>query len=119
MGRLVEAQAVIWCWGLALALVFLVSSCGLAHASEIDVDKLATAIRKAENSKKYPYGIKSIKCSGEIECRKICVNSIKNSRKRWIASGMKEDFIVFMGKRYSPPDINPNWVRLVKHFYNK
>jgi len=29
MGRLANAYALIWCWGLALALVFVVSSCGL------------------------------------------------------------------------------------------
>lgn len=40
MGKLSSAYAVVWCWGLALALLFLVSSCGLAHAKNIP-DELA------------------------------------------------------------------------------
>ena len=80
------------------------------------VDQYVSAIGKAENSKKFPYGIKSIKCSGEAECRQICHNSVVNANKRWIKAGKPDDFVIFMGRRYSPPDINPNWVRLVKYF---
>lgn len=117
MGRLAESTILVWCIALA-AMLILVSSCGVVHASEIDIDRLANAIYKTENSKKYPYGIKSIKCNGAIECRRICINSIRNNLKRWKDAGYPEDFIIFMGRRYSPPDINPNWVRLVKYFYN-
>ena len=83
------------------------------------VNQYVSAIGKAENSKKFPYGIKSIKCSGEAECRQICHNSVVNANKRWIKAGKPEDFVIFMGRRYSPPDINPNWVRLVKYFLDK
>ena len=83
--------------------------------------QIVNAIYKAEGEikTKFPYGIKSIKCSGEIECRKICFNSVRNGRARWEKAGKPVDLITFIGKRYSPPDINPNWVRLVKYFLNK
>lgn len=83
--------------------------------------QIASAIYLAEGGAKtrFPYGIKSIKCDTKEECRQICLNSIKNAKKRWIKAGKPEDFIVFMGRRYSPPNINPNWVRLVKFFLSK
>ena len=96
--------------------------CASAYASTYDIpnEKIADAIYKAENSVKYPYGIKSIDTHSNPDyARKICLNSIKNAKKRYLASGSREDFIVFMGKRFSPPSINPNWVRLVTYFLNK
>jgi len=102
---------------------FVFSVLGVAHADTLingyTVDQYVDAIGKTENSKKFPYGIKSIKCHGESECRQICRNSVVNANKRWIKAGKPEDFVTFMGRRYSPPDINPNWVRLVKHFLKK
>lgn len=103
-------------WGM-LFLAF----CGKVKADwdEFSNEAIVTAIGKTENSKKFPYGIKSIKCIGEIECRKICLNSVRNGRARWEKAGKPDDLIVSIGRRYSPPDINPNWVRLVKYFLNK
>ena len=88
--------------------------------AEINVERLANAIKHAENSQACPYGIRSINTHrNEAYARKICINSIKNNYKRWVKQGRREDFITFMGRRYSPPSINPNWVRLVKYFYKK
>ncbi len=105
---------------VGVILICSLSSCSTtpARASEIYSDEaIATAIYRAENSKKYPYGIKSINTHSNKEyARKICLNSIRNAKKRWIKAGMPEDFISYMGRRFSPPEINPNWVRLVKHF---
>jgi len=83
-------------------------------------DEIVEAIGKAENSEKFPYGVKSIDTHGDKErARKICLNSVRNGRSRWIAAGKPDDLIVFIGRRYSPPDVNPNWVRLVKYFLQK
>ena len=105
---------------LGVAVICLFSQCSMtpARAEELPSnERIAQAIYHAENSKKYPYGIKSINTYGNKEyARKICLNSIRNAKKRWIKAGMPEDFLVYMGRRFSPPDINPNWVRLVKHF---
>ena len=83
-------------------------------------DEIVAAIYRTENSVKYPYGIKSINTHGDKEkARKICLNSVRNGRKRWIRAGRPDDLIIHIGRRYSPPAINPNWVRLVKHFLTK
>src|SRR3990167_7108119 len=48
-------------------------------------EQIVNAIYKAEGGKKtrFPYGIKSVKCEGEKECRKICLNTVKNNRVRY------------------------------------
>ena len=104
-----------------IATILLIIFCqSLGHTAEVDVIRLCNAIGRAENSVKYPYGIKSINTHGDkVYAKKICINSIKNAHKRWIKAGMPEDFIVFMGRRFSPPASNPNWVRLVTYFYNQ
>jgi hypothetical protein len=105
--------------GIVLPLFF-----STAYA-EINVEKLADAIYKAENSSKYPYGIKSINTYGNKDyARKICINTIKNNLKRFKKQTRYSDFIEFLGSRYCPVTIkseyrlNKNWVRNVRHFYN-
>lgn len=94
-----------------------------AHPQDYSDTQIANAIYKTENSTKYPYGIRSIDTNGnEAYARKLCLNSIRNARKRWIEAGKPEDFITHMGKRYCPPTAHPknvNWVRLVKYFLQK
>ena len=90
-------------------------------------DEIVEAIGKAENSVKYPYGIKSINTNGNKEyARKICLNSVKNGRARWEKAGKPDDLIIFIGRRYCPigaPDdprnLNSNWVRNVKRILSK
>lgn len=102
-------------------LIFLATKVFALGVDDVNIEKLASSIYKAEGGEKtrFPYGIKSVKCSSKAECKKICINSIKNNIKRYKESNQKGDFIEFMGRRYSPPDKNPNWVRLVTYFYNK
>ena len=102
-----------------------------AFALEIYVDqeKLVEAIGKAENSIKYPYGIKSINTHGDkVLARKICLNTINNNLARWQwarQNGDTRDFIEFLGARFCPvnsPDDNGTnqfWVKNVKSFYFK
>jgi len=100
-----------------------------AHA-QIDAERLANAIYRAENSKRYPYGIVSIKIKGntqaerELYARKICLNTIRNNIARWERAGKTNDFISFLGARYAPvgaandPNgLNSNWIRNVRRFY--
>ena len=108
--------------GIGLILVLFLCFISLAHADqEYSDEQIANAIWYAEGGNKtnFPFGILSVKCEGYDACRRICLNSIRNAKKRWEKAGKPEDFIVFMGRRYSPPDINPNWVRLVKYFLEK
>ena len=112
--------------GFMLCLIMF-SSCNQqsAFAKEpnyllISNEKIADAIYKAENSQKYPYGIKSISTRGNTAlARRLCLKSIANAKKRYCRSHCQTDFITFMGRRYSPPAVNPNWVKLVKFFINK
>lgn len=114
--------------GICLFLAFLaLSRGGLAYAS-IDVERMVEAIGMAENSTKYPYGVKSIDTKGNAAyARKICRNSVVNNIKRWDKAGNPGSFIAFMGSRYAPTKgatddphgLNSFWVRNVTHFYNK
>lgn len=110
---------------LFLVLLFLgcmFIGCNSFGADLINVDKLADAIYKAENSVKYPYGIKSINTYGDkVLARKICINTIKNNIKRFNKQKEYTDYITFLGSRYCPPSahkLNLNWVKNVKRFYN-
>mgnify|MGYP001600186831 FL=1 len=98
-----------------------VMACQASEWDEYSDQQIANAIYQAEGGVKtrFPYGVKSIKCQGEPQCRKICLNSVFNGRKRWERAGKPTDLITFIGKRYSPPSTNPNWVRLVTYFLKK
>lgn len=88
----------------------------------IDQEKLADAIKKEENSCKYPYGIKSVNTGGdEIYSRKICIQTINANLPRWQWSvqhdGYKKDFIEYLGSKYCPGDMG--WVENVRKIYGK
>jgi len=104
-----------------LTLILLLPASIYAQLQPDNTDlEILNANKKTENSKKYPYGIKSINTYGnEAYARQICLNSIRKAKKRWEAAGKPEDFISYMGKRYAPPTQNPNWVRLVHYFLEK
>lgn len=110
---------ILSCMRVCLVLLLLTGS---AKAAEIvNVGKLADAIYKAENSVKFPYGIKSIDTKGDVVyARKICINTIKNNIKRYNKTDKKIDYITFLGNRYCPPtahSLNKHWVKNVKSFY--
>ncbi|MDI6732343.1 MAG: hypothetical protein QME16_00220 [Planctomycetota bacterium] len=88
--------------------------------------QIVEAIGKAENSRKFPYGIKSINTHSNIAyARKICLQSVKNGRKRWEKAGRPVDLIEYISRRYCPvnaPDDNGTnrfWSRNVKNFLRK
>jgi len=88
--------------------------------SQYSNEAIVEAIGKAENSVKYPFGIKSIDTKSDVKyARKICYNSVRNGRRRWIVADKPDDLIIFIGKRYCPPSahsLNKNWTRNVKYF---
>lgn len=92
--------------------VIMVKGCNMP-AMAYSIDNLADAIYKTENSNKHPYGIMSK--YNHTSPRQACVNTIKHRLKSWDRKG---DFITYLGLTYSPPKINPNWVRLVHYFIN-
>ena len=85
-------------------------------ANDINAERIADAIYVIEGGKKtkYPYGIKSINTKGNvIVARKICINTINNTHKRWIAANKPNDFLDFLADRYCPSTCdkqgNKNW----------
>jgi len=115
-------------WIITAIVIYLWLFIPDLEANEIQWDKFSNeqiveAIGKAENSVKYPYGIKSIDTKSNKEyARKICLNSVKNGRVRWIKAGKPDDLIIFIGLRYYPPKahrLNSNWERNVKFFLHR
>lgn len=117
---------VLACIMLFMLLMAICSFCDISHAQgHLEAIKAymiegytpnqwCEAIRHAENSTGHPYGI-MIKYKNTTP-KQACLNTIIHRYKKW---NHKDDFAVFLGRTYSPPDINPNWVRLVKYFLNK
>lgn len=109
-----------------LLCLLLIALPFIAKADNWTDEQIANAIYKAENSKRYPYGIKSINTYGNaVYARKICLNTIRNNRKRFTKQTKYKDFLEFLGSRYCPTTIkseyhlNKNWVRLVKYFLER
>ena len=100
----------------------------------VDLDKGAIESSsqnvKAEGGKNAikPYGILSIPCDTEAECRRICKNTIRNNIKRFNDYGHNRftSYLQFLQSRYAPvganndpTNLNQNWLKNVKYFYNK
>ena len=88
--------------------IILALMAGNAYGQTVSAERLANAIYKAENRKTWPYGIKHH--YKHTSPRQACLNTIARRLRSWNGKG---DFVVYLGKTYSPPSINPNWVRLV------
>jgi len=90
------------------------------------VNQLADSIFVAEGGfrAKKPYGILSVPCEGEKECRKICINTIRNNIERYIEWGHKKfpTYLDFLRSRYAPENVkndpnnlNDNWLKNVRN----
>jgi len=109
---------------ILIVIVFLgICNIGYGYTNE----QIADAIYKAEGGSKAkkPYGILSIPCDGEESCRVICINTIRNNRKRYKDYGHKkyDTYLKFLASRYAPigaendpTNLNENWLKNVKYF---
>jgi len=112
-----EHSAFVLAVCLVLGLMILIFWSKSGHTEEIpSVEVIASAIWQAEggNRTSHPYGILSH--YHHTTAHQACINTIRHRLRQWNRRG---DFIVFLGETYSPPRINPNWVRLVKYFLSK
>jgi hypothetical protein len=107
--------------GLLIAILGHSSS---AWASDVNVNRLADAIYKAEASKSHPYGV--LTHYKRTSPRQACINTIKHRLKHWKAEGSKGDFIDYLQKSYAPigaendpSNLNSNWANNVKRFYHE
>lgn len=96
--------------------------------SRKDFPRLAEAIRRAENSKRYPYGIIAKYCSPktEAQCKKGCLQTIEKRYGMYLASGKDIDFIEYLSRSYAPLNakndpsgLNHNWIKNVRYFYQR
>ena len=108
---------------LFLILITLQIDSAIYAQEGVTDNQIANAIFKAENSVEYPYGIKSINTHGDKEyARKICLNTIRNNRVRFMKQSQYKDFIEFLGSKYCPPSahsLNKNWVKNIKYFLKR
>ena len=105
-------------------VVTLILWCSFANAYTLD--EWADAIRKAENNANY--GILSIKCDNEAQCRQYCKNTVYNTIIKYRSTRCKEgeDDLSCLSRRYAPigadndPEgLNANWKKNVKYFLSK
>ena len=98
--------------------------CILALIAPTD-EQIANAIYRAEGGARacVPYGILSVKVKDAADARRICLNTIRNNRRRWQAAGRPGDYIDFLATRYAPigakndpHGLNNNWAKNVKRF---
>lgn len=97
-------------------------------ADEIDENKLADAIFLSEGGYKaqYLYGIRSVHYKDEAEARHICLNTIRNQRKRHAKHNCGVEYLVCLRNRYAPlqakndpKGLNSNWLKNVRYFLAK
>ena len=113
---------------LILIALLLLSKSAFAEIDYIKVENatIVNAIYWAEggSNTRYPYGIVSINTNGNASyARKICMNTVRNNKKRFLAQTKFKDYIEFLGSRYAPigakndpNNLNKNWVKNVKYY---
>ncbi len=114
-------------------LVFTVTAAAPVLAEAYADDEIADAIFKAEGGEKaeFLYGIRSVSYKDEADARRICLNTIRDNRKRYTEYGHKEypTFLEFLASRYAPTrgkgvgeyakKVNKNWIHNVRFFLKK
>lgn len=124
--QLFNASVLLGC--ILLAGLMLICSCHPAHARDYTDEQYVNAIYKAEggSSATYLFGIRSVRCEGYADCRQVCLNTVRNNRKRWAKNPKGLDFIQFLASRYcpigadnDPKGLNKNWIKNVSYFLRK
>jgi len=88
-------------------------------------DQIADAVYRVEGSAraKVPYGILSIPVRDTAHARRICLNTIRNNRARWIKAGQPGAFLDYLADRYCPRSADPvgnkNWKANIKRLVNE
>lgn len=108
-------KATAWAVGIAMLLILILGMANQAKAETYDANQIADAIYRIEGgeSAKKAYGILSVSCKDEADCRKVCLNTIENNFVRWQLNGSEGDFLAFLASRYAPVEAHPlnrNWL---------
>lgn len=119
--------------GALLAILLFLSQSPAWAGWEPDFPRLVEAVGKAENSIKYPYGVKSINTRGNVAyARQIALNSARNAWGRYLKargaarrpiSGDLRPFLDEWGARWCPgaADAKGNrvWAKNVMFYYER
>jgi hypothetical protein len=91
-----------------------------AASDRLDAARIADAIKRQENSVRWPYGIKDGHRHTQAQARRICLNTIRHAWSDWNAAGCPGDYINFLADQYCPasddPQGNLNWKHNIKFF---
>lgn len=107
-----------------LAAFLLISGCAWAEPEYSNV-MICDAIFRAEGGAKaqYYYGIRSVHYKDIAEARRICINTVRNNKRRWKEAGSKGEFLEFLARRYcpvgagnDPKGLNKHWLKNVRYW---
>ena len=119
---------------MKLIILLLVLWPSVCHAEDFDPVMMCNAIGKAEcgrdmKSCLYYFGIRSVHYADFNEARHICHNTVRHSRKKWLATHSQVDFLTFLGSTYCPVKgkgltplerrLNVNWVKNVRYWLGR
>ena len=108
---------------ILITIICLLMLHGIGHAQEFSDTQIVNAIRLSEGN--WNYGILSIKCETEKDCRRICFTTVRHNRIRYLRSEQQRNksFISFLASRYAPigvrndpKGLNKNWYKNVMFF---
>jgi len=106
-----------------VAILLLASPPVYAEATP-NFSKLVDAIYQAEGGRKAsrPYGVfyKGCDWNNPSYCRQICLNTVRNTYKRWFSSKSSLSYLEFLRDRYAPlshHSLNQHWLKNVEFFY--
>ena len=77
----------------------------LAHGGEVvNEEKMCEAIYRSEGGDRtnYPYGIKSVSCATKMECKAVCIKTMRHYKKDFARHGGHgvKNFIKYASFRY-------------------
>ena len=117
---------------IALGIMCSLFVVAIAYGCEcVDIpnEKIVNSVYIIEggSTTKYPYGIVSIDTKGDEEyARKICFNTVRNNKVRFMNQTKYKCYIEFLGSRYAPvgakndpTNLNKNWVKNLKYYLAK
>lgn len=107
---------------IIIIILFFLILPNILHAKEHTEQTICDAIYIIEGKEnaRQPFGIETIECKTFMKCKKICLNTIKNNKIRYVKYGHKKykTFIEFLASRYCPYN-QKNWVKMLNYYLNK
>lgn len=113
---------------LAICLIVEIRPCFVQNNGIIEGysdEEFCETIRFSEGARsRFPYGIKSVRCASQSQCKDVCIRTIRHYRKDFIKTHkvVDDSFIQYASKRYveSKDKIGQeNWVKNVEYFLKR